>query len=741
MKAQGYSAAAVADHPEGSIRSALLQAPAGGPPPPAPAFGFLICYFDAAGFRGQRVRFQATVKVAPEEAGKTPGATASGATTAADGTPRPRSELAIRIELPGAKAGPIYGMDDWQITSTAWGRYEVVGDVPTDAAAIRLVLALYGRGRAWISAASFQTVEKTTVAAATPRPLDPRGLDNLMAFARLVGLVRYFHPSDQAAAADWSGFVRAGVLQVEGARGPEELAHTLTTLFLPLAPTVRVFPSNHPAPPAAELLAPPAGNTNAHVVAWRHYGLGLGTTRGDLYKSERIDDRSPRASSSAPPNPPLPAPGKPFAADLGAGVSALVPLAVYADEHGTLPAVPAGVQPATLGTAEGFVPSGNDRTTRLADVILAWNVYQYFYPYFDVVNTEWPAELRRALRSAATDRDDKTFRETLQRLTAALHDGHAVVTSESPERRVAPPLLWDWVENRLVITQVDREHAAGVEPGDVVVAIDGRRIAEALAAKEELISAATPQWRRRRALRELLAGPPGSVELRVQRPSGGEATVTLTRSLPLAGAGAIEEPRPAKIADVAPGILYVDLSRVDEAGFESALPRMTKARGLIFDLRGYPDLPQDFLQHLSGKVLFSANFRVPILTRPDRQQIAFDEGHWTLEPVAPLLTAKRAFLIDSRAVSAAESYLGIIEYYHLAELVGTPTAGTNGDAISFGLPGGYRISWTGIQVLKQDGSRHHGVGILPTIPVAPTIQGIAAGRDEVLERAIVAVSQ
>ena len=45
-----------------------------------------------------------------------------------------------------------------------------------------------------------------------------------------------------------------------------------------------------------------------------------------------------------------------------------------------------------------------------------------------------------------------------------------------------------------------------------------------------------------------------------------------------------------------------------------------------------------------------------------------------------------------------------------------------------------------MQVVKQDGSRHHGVGILPTIPAAPTIQGIAAGRDEVLERGIAAVS-
>jgi C-terminal processing protease CtpA/Prc len=44
-----------------------------------------------------------------------------------------------------------------------------------------------------------------------------------------------------------------------------------------------------------------------------------------------------------------------------------------------------------------------------------------------------------------------------------------------------------------------------------------------------------------------------------------------------------------------------------------------------------------------------------------------------------------------------------------------------------------------MKVLKHDGSRHHGVGILPTIPVSRTIRGVAAGRDEVLERGIEAV--
>jgi hypothetical protein len=51
------------------------------------------------------------------------------------------------------------------------------------------------------------------------------------------------------------------------------------------------------------------------------------------------------------------------------------------------------------------------------------------------------------------------------------------------------------------------------------------------------------------------------------------------------------------------------------------------------------------------------------------------------------------------------------------------------------------IWWTGMKVLKQDGSRHHGVGILPTIPASRTLEGVAARRDEVLEAGIEAARQ
>ena len=78
-----------------------------------------------------------------------------------------------------------------------------------------------------------------------------------------------------------------------------------------------------------------------------------------------------------------------------------------------------------------WFPPGNDRATRLAGVILFWNVAQHFYPYFDVVGTDWTAQLPVALRRAAEDRDVIAFERTLQRLVARLRDGFFEDTSST----------------------------------------------------------------------------------------------------------------------------------------------------------------------------------------------------------------------------------------------------------------------------------------------------------------------
>jgi C-terminal processing protease CtpA/Prc len=216
--------------------------------------------------------------------------------------------------------------------------------------------------------------------------------------------------------------------------------------------------------------------------------------------------------------------------------------------------------------------------------------------------------------------------------------------------------------------------------------------------------------------------------------------VTLRRTV---DTESLNEMRPPKISELKQGIFYVALDRIKDEDFQAALPQLEKAKGIIFDLRGYPRVSPMVISHLIDGPATSARWMVPIITKPDHSTVDAYEtgGRWDLKPIAPRLKGKIAFLTDGRAISYAESYMGIIEAYKLAEIVGEPTAGTNGNVNPFVLPGNYTVVWTGMKVLKHDGSQHHGIGIQPTVPVSRTIKGIREKRDEQLERAISIVSQ
>jgi C-terminal processing protease CtpA/Prc len=207
--------------------------------------------------------------------------------------------------------------------------------------------------------------------------------------------------------------------------------------------------------------------------------------------------------------------------------------------------------------------------------------------------------------------------------------------------------------------------------------------------------------------------------------------------------GIVVEPRPAKVAEIEPGIFYVNVDQITDNDWHAALPRLEKAQGIVFDFRGYPGNLKNFLdllRNLTRKPMTAGEALVPQARVPDRVKMDFVRIRGLqVIPAAPYLGARKAFLTDGRVQSRAETYLGYVEDSKLGELVGGPTAGTNGDVNGFTLPAGYQVAYTGLKWLKQDGSRHHGVGILPTIPVARTREAVAAGRDEILERGIQAV--
>ena len=275
--------------------------------------------------------------------------------------------------------------------------------------------------------------------------------------------------------------------------------------------------------------------------------------------------------------------------------------------------------------------------------------------------------------------------------------------------------------------------------GDVVVAIDGRPASDAVVERERFVSGATPQRLRWRALSDLVAGRPGEeVALLVRTAGYAPRQVVMKRG---SGEPATDE-RPAQVAELRPGIYYVDPERLTDQEFTAALPALANARGIVFDMRGIPTVSPVLIQHLIDQPVQSAQFLVPIVPRPDRAGMTFDgRERWSLTPRTPRLHAALAFVTDARAIGYAESWMGIVQQYKLGAIVGGPTGGTSGHVNSFAVPGGYTVMWTGMKVLRHDGSRHHGVGIPPTIPVSRTIKGVTEGRDELLERAIEAVNR
>jgi hypothetical protein len=719
-----------------------------------------------------------------------------------------------------------------------------------------------------------------------------REVENVFAFARLYGVVRYFYPSDAAAALDWNRFAVHGVKQVRDAADAKSLQTALNTLFSPLGPglTIGATLPRSPAP----------GTSGGRLVAWRYFGPGFSdsstpgpyrgkrtnrtlsanasidgfvtlmqsvpaeTLRGKTIRLRgqarvtlpgtsgsaalwlRVDrpdqaagffdnmgDRPIReaqwreyviegvvaedatavafgvmASGTATADfdrmelsirgasgewTPVPigdsgfeaaadagsggwfragtsktaaiarpsgdapegrqfvrfAPSGSVAAsaaelfdeappvegahvdvDLGSGLKARVPLA--------LPDAQASARSDALDALRPSVAQVPDPSRQfavdvaLADVVVAWNVFRHFYPYWKEAAVDWDARLGPQIEDAlrARTRDDQ--RDALRRLVADARDGHGlVVDTRQPQPRGALPIVLGAIGDHIVITGTGAPADAPV--GAIVSAIDGTPAGRRLAESMQLVSGSA-QWKQVRALREIASCAKGALVTLLLDSGAGAHEV----SLQCGAAQPPAEKRSEPIAEVAPGVWYVDLTRARVEQLKPMLEQLSGAPAVVFDVRGYPtDAGAGILPHLTEAPERDRWMHVPKIAGPFGQFAGWHSVGWNVTPAMPRLRGRIVFMTDGRAISYAESVMGYVADRKLGTIVGSATAGTNGNVAVFDVPGGFRIAFTGMRVTRHDGhSPFHLIGVQPDVRVTPTVAAIRAGRDEVLERAV-----
>ncbi|MBS1903804.1 MAG: hypothetical protein JSS75_08885 [Bacteroidetes bacterium] len=857
-----YAATISKTSPSHGVQCARIASVA---PPNPGEFGNLMQTIDAKPYRGKVVRFRAALRT--------------------DGSTTCYARLWMRVDRSKQRTGFSDNMSDRRVNSSTWRSYDIIGRVDTDAVVINIGCMLNGSGEAYIDDAHFDIVEADSMlfARQEAKPLTPRGLENLVAFAKLYGYVRFFHPSDGVADANWNIIPINGVRAVEDAPDAATLATRLQTFFAPVAPLLRVFANEKPAATPPELAHP--SDTDV-AIAWLHHGVRL-LGDGNMYNSRRVSadeftgrtategayggltqtvnasslrgqhvtysvythsgfgshevpvefairvashgafNETPlehtlvvpspqwqRVSVSAtipvdadsisvsariyaatgvyyddealcigdsvtPEHPNLLLNGSfeegwkhwdgsptndyvedirtgehfsgmaaafstvsqavkhtsafpsttPARYDLGAGVSCLLPIALPKSLTHLLGT---GGHRAIDTLRSGYYPSGNDRATRLADVITAWNIIEHFWPYFDVVHVDWMHELRAALTRAASDDDDLRFGRTLRIMMASLHDGHAWVGDMAPHRQA--PFTAVIADSRVVVNQLAEGYAGAIRVGDVINKVNGVPIAQWYARIDSLTPAATRTAHEYKVYENLYAAlDADSVVLTISDRDNkyrdiAEVVPSVTPTF--------ARPKKEHIGELRDGIWYVDLDATTSDELSAALGKLEHANAVIFDLRGYPNhMLREPISHMISTTALSPRMSVPLVMLPDRVDAKWSNVRWQIKPSLPHLT-NIVHLADGRAVSAAETYLSIIDAYHIGEIVGDTTAGTDGNINPFTLPGEFYVSWTGMQVLKHDGSQLHDVGIAPTVVCKPTLRGIRDGKDEVLEKGI-----
>ena len=391
-------------------------------------------------------------------------------------------------------------------------------------------------------------------------------------------------------------------------------------------------------------------------------------------------------------------------------------------------------------TDQGFPDAGY----RLLALFRYWNIIEYWFPNRDIIDRDWDEVLAAYLPEVTAATDNAAYQLAMLRVIAEVDDGHANIyladEFRPPAGKCRLPLVIRFVEDQAVVTAfVDsvRGPATGLEVGDVINKIDGNLVSDLIQNWEPYYPASNQPHRLSALARNLTRGPWGPCSVEAIR-DGKAMTLPVQRTAPEA-----EDFRVGRTHDL-PGdtfqmlgdeVAYLKLSSVvlTEAG--SYVERAAGTKGLIIDIRNYPS---SFMVFALGSRLVTERTPFVCFTTGDLNNPgAFV---WSpdlfLDPVKPTYAGKVVILVDEASISQSEYTAMAFRAAPEAIIVGSTTAGADGNVSAISLPGGLKTNISGIGVFYPDHSPTQRVGILPDVEVRPSIEGIKQGRDEVLEEAI-----
>ena len=388
----------------------------------------------------------------------------------------------------------------------------------------------------------------------------------------------------------------------------------------------------------------------------------------------------------------------------------------------------------------------HDAGYQLLALFRFWNAVEYWYPNRNVVARDWNGVLTEFIPRLTKAKSKEEYQLEMVALIGQITDTHANLwtlppQSRSPAGACQLPVVTRFVENEAVVTgysDATAGPATGLQVGDVLDSLDGVPTRVLIEHWGPYYPASNQPTRLRDISRGMTQGACTTVRVGVRRRRAQIMTLTASR-VPLGGLKLTERSTHDLPGDtfrmLSDAVAYLKLSSVKVSQVPAYVARAKGTKGLIVDIRNYPS---EFVVFALGSLLVERATPFVRFTSGDLDTPgAF---HWgaplSLTPSTPHYPGKVVILVDETTQSQAEYTTMALRSSPQAVVVGSTTAGADGNVSAIPLPGGQRTMITGLGVFYPDKKPTQRVGIIPDVEVRPTIGGIRAGRDEVLEEGL-----
>lgn len=371
-----------------------------------------------------------------------------------------------------------------------------------------------------------------------------------------------------------------------------------------------------------------------------------------------------------------------------------------------------------------------------------WNIMQYWAPYRLDAAQNWPAVLRDLIPKIALAKDRTAYQLALFEMVSKANDTHANLWSSLDARppigKCVLPVTLRYVEGKDVVAALvsPKSNATeGLHIGDAIESIDGVPIDELKHQWAPYYADSNTAARERDIASTMTRGECKAVTLGVQRDAK-LIEIQTERQPPPSPARPIWHDLPGDTFRLlSPDVAYLKLSSIKAVDVPKYMDLAANTKGLIIDIRNYPS---EFMPFVIGPYLVKTNTAFATFTAADLANPgAFSFGNpISISPGKTHYDGKVVILVDEVSLSQAEYTAMAFRAAPGSVVVGSTTAGADGNVSPIPLPGGFSTLISGIGVFYPNHAPTQRIGIVPDVTATPTIAGIKAGRDEVLETAI-----